>query len=334
MPVFSRRPCAALAPWVQQLWATHPEATQSSAAYRESVLPTGAMHLVLRGSDSPPLMLFDGAAGERSHSIGHLIVGGARSSYYVKQAGDGARSVGVQLQPGGAFALLGVPASELAERHTPLDLLWGAEAARVREQIYDLPRRSFFKACPADIHAWMREQVDLFESFLLQRLRQANTDEPQRLWLAKIIQALERGVPLAAIAESSNISHRTFITRFRSWVGLPPKVFARIRRFQRAITLLNRTSAASYRRAPGSLAQLALETGYADQAHLSRDFVEFAGVSPSAYSKLAPAAPNHVPVQLLSKALNTTGSNSFKNPARVRGRFEPEPRQGDLEEGF
>jgi transcriptional regulator GlxA family with amidase domain len=66
------------------------------------------------------------------------------------------------------------------------------------------------------------------------------------------------------------------IARFRDQIGLPPKLLARVIRFDRAVRVL---------RAPGStsLAAVAFDCGYADQAHLNRDFREFAGTSPTAF---------------------------------------------------
>lgn len=274
------------------------------APHRERVLPTGHMHIVLRLSESP-LTLFDTASGESSRRIGHSVVGGARSTFYVKQAGEGACAVGVQLQPGGAAALLGVPAGEFAEQHTPLDAVWGLDVERLRERMCVLSKRTLVDQ-PLARDSGMRAQVDLLESFLLARLWRDDAHERGLGWLTYAIDAVERGGALAAIVETSGVSHRTFITRFRNMVGLSPKVFARVRRFQRVVdassqALLgcgNGDAPNGDPCLPPSLARLALDAGYADQAHMSRDFLEFAGVSPSAYSRLAPLAPNHVPVRL------------------------------------
>ena len=297
MSGFSRPPCSALRPWVTLLWAMRGGAELPGVPHRERVLPTGAMHIVLRLSDSR-LTLFESATGQASQSLGHVIVGGARSSCYVKQGGDSICSVGAQLQPGGASALLGVPAFELAERHTSLDALWGLDAARLREQLWEIMERELASDLSSG-QATARAQVDLLEMALLSRIEKAVSDTKSLHWIASTVSALEAGTSLAAIVDRSTVSHRTLITRFRTMVGLSPKMFARIRRFQRVVEELNRAS-----KAPGgvagrlSLAGLALETGYADQAHLTRDFVEFAGVSPSIYSRLAPTAPNHVRIEL------------------------------------
>lgn len=292
---FARRPCPALAPWVQQLWATHGDLASLGALGRERVLPTGAMHVAIRLSDAP-LSVFADAVGDASRTMGHVIVGGARAAAYVKQTGDGASSVGVQLRPGAARALLGVPASALAEQHTPLDALWGLDALYLRERLHDVMQRSLGTARRDSPDVGLRAQVDLLELVLLERARLVDSLQHGE-WVVHVVRAIEADVPLAAIVEECGVSHRTLITRFRDMVGLPPKVFARVRRFQRVVDVLSKGQGGAALQRPTSLAQLALASGYADQAHMSREFFDLSGVSPSTYSKLAPVAANHVPVR-------------------------------------
>jgi AraC-like DNA-binding protein len=140
------------------------------------------------------------------------------------------------------------------------------------------------------------------ESLLLARVSRLERGKDYAKWSTRVITALEEQVPLAQLVSESDVSHRSFITRFRNSVGLSPKTFSRVRRFQRVISALSLTTdgaaaTLSSRTRRMSLAQLAVDAGYADQAHLCRDFVEFAGVSPSAYLQLAPVQPNHVPLR-------------------------------------
>ncbi|MDQ3518428.1 MAG: AraC family transcriptional regulator, partial [Gemmatimonadota bacterium] len=92
------------------------------------------------------------------------------------------------------------------------------------------------------------------------------------------------------VVSETGYSHRRFIQLFLRAVGLKPKVFCRIIRFQRMLERLDRSPSSSW-------AGLALNSGYSDQAHFNREFREFAGVSPSQYRDAAPAFPNHVPVR-------------------------------------
>jgi AraC-like DNA-binding protein len=297
MSTFVRSPCPALAPWVRLLWASDPCTPPEAGAHRERVLPTGSMHIVFR-IQGPPLTLYQGVDSEVSQHLGPIIVGGARSGYYVKRIGDATASVGVQLQPGGAMPLLGVPASALAEQHTALDALWGTDAERLHERLHAPDTHSSVLATGGTADLRLRARVDLLEATLLARLQHTKFHAGKLPWLTHTIAELELGVSLGSLVVRSGISHRAFITRFREMVGLPPKMFARIRRFQRVVGVLSRPSAGRPMFAERlQLARLALAEGYSDQAHLSRDFLEFAGLTPRTYARQAPVAPNHVQVR-------------------------------------
>ena len=73
------------------------------------------------------------------------------------------------------------------------------------------------------------------------------------------------------------LSQRRFITIFKQEVGITPKLFSRVRRFQRALVLSRRSAAPKW-------SALALECGYFDQSHMIRDFLAFSGFSPTEYS--------------------------------------------------
>ena len=130
--LLARPPRPALRPFVQTLWASDGR-DDGGHAQRELVLPTGAMHVVFRLDRA--LRLYADPHDPVGRMIGHSIVGGARSGFYLRDVSQPSRSVGAQLQPAAAGPLLGVPAGELAERHTPLEELWGAEAERIRAQL-------------------------------------------------------------------------------------------------------------------------------------------------------------------------------------------------------
>ena len=130
-----------------------------------------------------------------------------------------------------------------------------------------------------------KPRLEIFESFLCERLAGAGAIAPL---VADALVAFEAGDGVAEVVRRSGYSHRTFLTLFRDAVGLGPKAYGRVRRFQRAIEALGKD--------PRGLAHVAVEAGYADQSHLCRELVALAGVSPTAYLALAPAAANHVRV--------------------------------------
>jgi AraC-like DNA-binding protein len=269
--LLTRAPCPRLRPFVRSLWAAVPAGPASSPGpLREHVLPTGDMHLVLRLS-GPPLRLFAGAADLAGHTVGHAIVGGARSVFYARDVSVPTRSVGAQLRPGAARALFGLPADALAERHTPLEALWGDAA--VRQTLERVQEAGGPEA-----------QLSVFEALLAQRL----APQPQAMHPAVALAGLGSGLPVRTLVHASGYSHRRFITLFREAAGLAPKQWQRVQRLQQVM-------AAEPGRSERPWVDVALEAGYSDQSHFNREFLEIAGLTPQAYRRAAPGAPNHVP---------------------------------------
>jgi transcriptional regulator GlxA family with amidase domain len=168
--------------------------------------------------------------------------------------------------------LFGVPAGELAGRHTPLQDLWGPSAVEARERLSEA--------------GGLQRKLDVFEALLAARLPTVRGLHPA------VAQALERFTTTADVRQAvkeSGYSHRRFIALFQRGLGLTPKLYCRVLRFQEALEQVAAHTAAS-------LVEVALDVGYSDQAHFNREFREFAGVSPGEYRELAPAFPHHVPI--------------------------------------
>jgi AraC-like DNA-binding protein len=275
----TRPPPPHLQPFIKLLWASSPEgAPAERPGAREHVLPTGGMHLVFRLS-GPPLKLFGGPDDLRGQTCGYAIIGGARAAAYMRDVSVATRSVGAQLQPGAARALLGAPEDALASQHTPLDALWGARQT---------------DAALEQVHAagGLERQLAVFEALLAQRVLDAlgGTHGPRGLHpaIAATLGPLAQENPsIAGLVTRSGYSHRRFIALFRGAIGLSPKEYARVMRFDRALTLAADPTQ--------SWAEIALTAGYSDQAHLSREFSALAGMSPQAWRRTGAASPRHVP---------------------------------------
>jgi AraC-like DNA-binding protein len=265
----SRAPRPILQPYVEKLWAV--DATgevRPPAAHREHVLPTGQMHLAIRLTDDP-LTVFRDADDRTGRRLGCAVVGGARVGHYIRDVSRPLCSVGAQLHPGGAEALFGVPAEVLAGVHTPLDDLWGREAAWVREQLMEPPM--------------LHQRIDRLESILVARLSTRRVIHPV---VPYTVEQLRRHRSIQGIVRDSGYSHRMVITLFRRSVGLTPKQFDRVMRFEQAL--------GHVRAADGpALVEIALSAGYSDQAHFSREFKTIAGVTPSEYRRAAPEEAHH-----------------------------------------
>jgi AraC-like DNA-binding protein len=260
------RPSPALAPFIQQLWWS--KSDDSGLVSREHVLPTGQMHMVFRLS-GPSLRVFSNVHDTTGQAVHGPVVGGARSHFYAKEIGAEVMSIGAVLRPGTAQILFGVSAAELAERHTPLRDLWGARTDHAMEQLLDA-------LSP-------QHQLTVLESLLAKQLPKLKGLHPA---VALALQS-DRNWRVEDWVRSSHYSHRGFISIFKQATGLSPKRYARLMRFQTLLAML--------RTQPNStLADLACMTGYSDQAHMSREFREFAGITPMQYRLQAPISQNHV----------------------------------------
>ena len=92
---------------------------------------------------------------------------------------------------------------------------------------------------------------------------------------------------IARVTDAIGLSAKRFIERFKIEVGVTPKRYCRIRRFQRAVTMANRGRDVEW-------TQVALDCGYFDQAHFIHDFRSFAGLTPTGYQSARTSSQNHV----------------------------------------
>jgi AraC-like DNA-binding protein len=189
-----------------------------------------------------------------------FVAGLGRRSSYVAAAGA-ASCVQVNVTPLGAHMLFGLAMHELADEVVSLEDALPRSLGRLADELEDLP-------------SW-EERFARLDATLSERLDAARTPSPDVTWAWSILERTYGRAPLGWICDRLGRSRRHLAARFREQVGLPPKTVARIMRFDRAVSLLGRADA--------NLADVAFECGYFDQAHLSREFREFAGTSPAAF---------------------------------------------------
>lgn len=177
---------------------------------------------------------------------GRLLVAGPDTRAYVTEGVPGVWA-GLRFYPGTAPAFLGVPAHELIDQRVELIDLWPASVVR----------RLCARVDRADDPAAALEEIALERAL------------PDDLLLSRLVEALDAGHPVAAIAGELGLSARQLHRRSLASFGYGPKTLARVLRMQRALSLA---------RAGVPLAETAVRAGYADQPHLSRDVRELAGV--------------------------------------------------------
>jgi AraC-like DNA-binding protein len=244
-------PAPPLDAFVENLWSL----SDAPCHTRERILPSGTFELVINLREDE-FRIHDATEGGSCRRMPGAIVSGAYRRFFVIDTLAHASVIGVHFRPGGAARFLGVPAGALADDHVELGALWGRRAGELRERLC--------AAAPA-------ERFRLLEQALMARL----DGEPRRhpaVWGA--LDSLERaGATVRELAGRAGLSHRRFIQLFDEEVGMTPKRFGRVRRFQRALALAQRADSVDW-------ARLAYTSGYCDQSHLIRDFSAFSGLSP------------------------------------------------------
>jgi AraC-like DNA-binding protein len=245
------RPGPPLADFVEYLWALHDAPAHST----ERIVPSGTLELVVNLNEDS-LRIYDSAnQGWRRYS--GAVVSGAYRRFFVIDARDHASIVGVHFRPGGAWAFLGVPPGELADRHVDLAMLWGSSALELRERL-----------CAAATSA---ERFALLEGVLRSRMLDCRPGHPA---VPFALDQLSRPrVTVGDVAAGVQLSRRRFIEVFTTEVGMTPKRLSRVLRFQRATRLARRVDRPDW-------ARLARACGYFDQSHLINDIGEFTGTSP------------------------------------------------------
>ena len=245
-----------LSEFIEQLWLLE-NATPSHAS--ERVLPTGTIELVinLRDEKAPD---FD------------AVVAGPHTRFFVLDTSRPESVIGVHFRPSGAYPFFALPMDELRNRQVALEALWGSRATELRERL---------------LAAGTGEaKLLLLERALLSLLHRPHS---RHAAIGHALAAFRRGPRrIADVVDETGMSQRCFIRRFSDEVGLTPKAFCRIRRFQRAVALLHCTQDVDW-------AETALCCGYYDQSHMIHEFRELAGLSPADYLSRRTLRMNHVP---------------------------------------
>ena len=182
---------------------------------------------------------------------GHVVINSTGRSQCVQ----------IDFTPLGAYRFFGFPMRDIASRMVTLADLGDPDIDRLREQL-------------GEARDW-DHRLRLAEDFARTRLAVA---PPASSAIARAHEAILRGQGLARIgdiARALDWSRKHLNQRFREEVGIGPKAFSRMVRFNRALALARAGTGEGW-------AGIAFDCGYADQAHLVREFREFAGATPTA----------------------------------------------------
>lgn len=252
-------PPADFAGYVDTFWEV-----QGFANYaRERILPKGNIELMFN-LGLPHRVLDPGhPAGAETYRDAWLS-GLQRRPLVVEPCFDARRVashlVAVRLRPAGAYALLGMPMNEVSNQVIDLDALLGRSAASVTNELREQQSAE--------------SRFALLERFVRVRVAAGPPLRPLVHWAAAQIERAHGALRIDALNRELGVSRKHLSRTFREQIGLAPKQYAGIMRFQRLIAALQQP-------APQSWSALAQSCGYYDQAHLNHDCQSFAGMAPT-----------------------------------------------------
>jgi AraC-like DNA-binding protein len=264
-------PGAPLAAFVKCFWYWEGEPQKHS---KERLMPNGEA-CVIFNLRNDAIRIYDSDDVDRCHSYGPSVFSGARTEGFVIDTAEQERTFGIAFQPGGSFPFFRQPASEMENNSVELDSLWGLAAGEIRERL--LAARG------------INDMFGVVERELLHRAARPVALHPAVAFARCEFCRAPLTTTVTRVAEQTGLSQRRFIQLFREQVGLAPKAFCRVRRFQRVLHSVYGAKEAEW-------VQVALDCGYYDQAHFNHDFRAFSGVTPGEYLKRATMHLNHVPI--------------------------------------
>jgi AraC-like DNA-binding protein len=223
---------------------------RGTSPLRRRELPSGEVVVVL--GFGPPIRV-DGTPRTS-------FVAGLHGEHAITEHDGLQEGLQVNLTPLGAFRLFGPPPTGAPGRVVDLEDVLGRNADLLVEQAYEMG-------------SW-QARFELLDAVLADRLAEQLPASPDVAWAWRRLTETGGRAPIGELARDLRCSRRHLTTRFREQIGLAPKELAQILRFDRGVRRLRREGGAS-------LADVARDCGYYDQAHFNRDFRRFAGVTPT-----------------------------------------------------
>lgn len=266
---FSYRPAPPLDKFVERLW--YWEGTPPPHA-KDRLIPTGNATLVINLAEDE-IRSYSGPGDSIVTIHPGAVIVGACSRYTVIDTREQRAVVGVTFLPGGMTPFFDPAADELTNTHSGLCDVWGTHGSTLRERVL----------AAATPHSRLKVvEAELLRRALRPLRRRAEID----FVIAQLSCRSDRSI--AALSQRTGLSSRRVTRLFAIETGLTPKLYARVKRFERALLYFG--SGADW-------SDLAARCGYFDQSHLIRDCREISGYTPEQLQARRMGVSNHVAME-------------------------------------
>jgi AraC-like DNA-binding protein len=243
---------------------------------RLNVPPMPSAHLFINLGEPVRVYDSDAAVPPTVFTDGWFM--GMRTRRVIVEYPSQVRLVGVHFKPWGLSPFVDLPSSELRDRWVPVDAVWGPGLDRLRDRAAGAMSTG--------------EILQILEDELRSRLGPTPSRGFELVHhTAGRLAASWGAVSVGELTDGAGVSGNHLASQFKSHVGVTPKRLARIYRFARLILSVDAVR-------PVDWSELAYVAGYFDQAHLSKEFKDFTGHTPTEYldlRRLFPAAKGFPP---------------------------------------
>jgi AraC-like DNA-binding protein len=250
---------------------------------RERLIPDGAATLIVDLGETPK-RLFRGDYAPEHVAFRRAWISGMQLKPIVIEAQPFSALMVIRFQPGGAYPFLGHDLSALTNDVASFDAVVGTAADALRERVLE-PRGGPARIAAAEV--WLHERLAGFA------IHPAVAHAASRLH--------QPGARIADIVEETGFTSRHVLTLFRRWIGVTPKQYARVARFQYLLHALAHNAPVDNNLEGRPLprpdwAAVAADLCFSDQSHLSHEFTAFSGMTPGDYVAAYRGLANYLPI--------------------------------------
>lgn len=227
---------------------------------RERVVPDGSINLIFE-FDGLERSVYDNQTGKVCLKLNKVWLAGIQTKYITISSHQNSEMLVVRFKPGGGYPFLKIPLDSIKDRIIEAPEIWGGDIYRLREKI--LSERETDR------------KIQLMEMWLSEQGKFSLVGD-QVIQNAVECVLSNASTRLKELVDKSHYSRKHFIELFKRYVGLSPKQFQRIMRFQETLAKVQNGELISW-------AQISADCGYFDQAHFIRDFKAFSGFNPTQF---------------------------------------------------
>lgn len=244
-----------LSPYVKCYWSL---ANEPENASRERIFPDGCIELIFNSGDL--MRKYDSATA--SHIQPRSFIHGQITKFIEVEPTGETKIFSVRFQPGGLQRFIDFDVDELTGKTMSVEEIWKSEGIAIEKAMLSAKTDE--------------AKIKTAEKFLLSRLGESKRHDSDVEFCVNELVNTNGAASMEAFTGKLLIGKRQLERKFIAAVGLPPKMLARILRFQHALQLIENQQFENF-------TKVAYDGGFYDQAHFIKDFKQFTGLNPKKY---------------------------------------------------